>query len=363
MATLLVNNRVNELPASGPDGGLWLPTARLESLSGWHLEPQGACLGDVCVPLPKGREGEFVQGDWFNLGAFAEYLSQPVVYDEPSETWCIGDSAQDMSSALTSTEAPDFEVRDYRGEVYRRSDFLGKKVFMVAWASWCGCRHDLPSWQKLQDELSDTNFQVVTVALESRGVEAALPYIEAANPTHPSLVDPDHTIGRAYGLINVPMSVWIDEEGKIVRPPEVAGATDAFRRMDRSTSKMADEDIAEARETKRAYVEGLRDWARRGKDSPWVLSADEVRQRIVGPSPEQARAAAYFRLGEYLWEQGNRERAQANFDEAKRLHPENWSYRRQAWDLEEQGKSMGPEFWKAIAELGETRYYPVIKTP
>ena len=218
-------------------------------------------------------------------------------------------------------------------------------------------------WQALQAELADTNFQVISVALESRGVDAALPYIEAAKPTYPCLIDREHTVARLYGMLNVPIAVWIDEEGQIVRPPEAAGTTDSFRRMDRTTGKMEAGDLADLRDTRGKYLAGLRDWAARGADSEWSLSAAEVRRRMQGPKPEHAQARAHFQLGEYLWQTGQPERARAQFDEAIRLHPESWAYKRQAWDLEEQGKAGGPEFWKAVEDLGDTRYYPVLQVP
>ena len=143
-------------------------------------------------------------------------------------------------------------------------------------------------WQALQTELSGTNFQVVSVAFESRGIEAALPYIEAAKPTYPCLIDREHTVAALYGMLNVPMAVWIDEDGQIVRPPEPAGSSDAFRRMDRATGRMAAEDVTELRATKAAYLDGLREWAHSGSRSSWALSPEEVRRRTAGPTAEQA---------------------------------------------------------------------------
>ena len=218
-------------------------------------------------------------------------------------------------------------------------------------------------WQALQSELADTNFQVISVALESRGVEAALPYIEPAKPSYPCLIDREHDVARLYGMTNVPNAVWINEEGRIVRPVEPAGSTDGFRKMDLQTRKMPPEEIERSRQTRATYLDGLRDWARRGEASAWALPPEEVRKRLRGVSPEEALARAHFQLGEYLWEHGNRSRARANFDDAIRLHPESWEYKRQAWDLEEQGKSMGPEFWKAVQALGDKKYYPDIQAP
>ena len=97
---------------------------------------------------------------------------------------------------------------------------------MVAWASWCGCRLDLPVWQALMDSTRDQSFTVLAIALDEP--EAARPWIEAASPTYPCLIDREHRVAELYHLVNVPQAVWIDEEGRIVRPPENAGSTDGF---------------------------------------------------------------------------------------------------------------------------------------
>ncbi len=218
-------------------------------------------------------------------------------------------------------------------------------------------------WQALTRELAETNLTIVAVALESRGVEAALPYIEAASPTYPCLVDRQHVVAELFGMVNVPTAVWINEEGRIVRPAEPAGTNDAFRKMDPATGRLAAEDLQVLRAARQRYLDGIRDWARRGSASPWALDEAEVRRRVAGPSMEHELARAHFRLGEYLWEHGHASRAQAHFAEAVRLHPESWEYRRQALDLEEQGKSMGREYWAAVQALGDRPYYPPVIGP
>jgi len=218
-------------------------------------------------------------------------------------------------------------------------------------------------WQALTEELADTNLTIVAVALESRGLDAALPYIEAANPTYPCLVDRQHVVAELFGMVNVPTAVWINEEGRIVRPPEPAGTNDAFRKMDPATGRLAPEDLQRLRGERQRYLDGIRDWARRGDESPWALNEAVVRNRLARPSEEHELARAHFRLGEHLWELGHLDRAQAHFAEAVRLHPESWEYRRQALDLEQQGKSMGREYWAAVTALGDRPYYPPIITP
>src|SRR2546422_367885 len=98
--------------------------------------------------------------------------------------------------------------------------------------------------------------------------------------------------------------------------------------------------------------------SRTGRRAGGALTADQLRERIAAPNPDHARARAWFRLGTLLHEEGRRDGAQAAFAEAKRLRPESWTFKRQAWHLEEAGKSGGPEFWAEVKALGDRPYYP-----
>src|SRR6516164_9630746 len=97
---------------------------------------------------------------------------------------------------------------------------------------------DLPVWQALYQEMKDRGFVPIAVAFDSAGASAAKPWIEAANPTYPCLIDQRHFVAELYDMVNVPTAVWIDEQERIVRPSEPAGVTDAFRTMDRTNFSM-----------------------------------------------------------------------------------------------------------------------------
>jgi hypothetical protein len=185
-------------------------------------------------------------------------------------------------------------------------------------------------------------------------------YDRAATPTYPCLIDEHHVVAELYDMPNVPMAVWIDEAGRIVRPAEAAGASDGFRKMDRGTMTMPKDVAAAGRALRARYVAAIRDWVEYGADSIYALSPDEVRERAAGPSESDVRAAASFRLANYFRERGEVERAQRWFDEAKTLAPDRWTFFRQALQLEEKGKASGPEFLARVAALGERSYYPEV---
>jgi peroxiredoxin len=363
--TLIYKNRPSSsvTGAIGEKGDLWLPIERLEETTGLVVKPEGICFDDQCIPLPAHRAHDFFRDDAtkFNLTAFARLLDQPVLHDSEHSVWLVGEAGGVRRDTLTSLEAPDFTLPDQHGNLHSLSDYRGKKVFLVSWASWWGCRHDLPVWQKLYEKLQNQDFVIITVAFDTGGLPAVREWIDAANPTYPCLIDELHTVAELYNMVNVPNAVWIDESGKIVRSAEPAGVTDAFRLMDRSTFEIPREARLQLRECRESYIGALADWVANGTSSRYALSADQLKQQIAVPTDEHALAAAYFRMGIYLDQQGHKESAQTYLLKARELHPESWAMARQSMWLEHPSKSSGPAFWSKVDELGHARYYPDVK--
>ena len=116
--------------------GLWLTAPDVDRSVGWTLKPEGLCRNDTCVPVPRGRETEFVDGRAVNIAAFWRHMGGPVVRDDTGETWVLGTSAHHRAQTLESLEAPDFALPDLQGRMHALSDQRGKKVLLVTWASW-----------------------------------------------------------------------------------------------------------------------------------------------------------------------------------------------------------------------------------
>jgi hypothetical protein len=93
----------------------------------------------LCFPVPKSRAAEFVRKDSaktsFNLLAFAQLVGQPVAHDVAVSTWYFG-LRSDQRQGLASLQAPDFMLPDMSGKTHSLSDFRGKKILLVTWASW-----------------------------------------------------------------------------------------------------------------------------------------------------------------------------------------------------------------------------------
>lgn len=210
-------------------------------------------------------------------------------------------------------------------------------------------------WQALVEELKDHAFTVVAVALDH--ADAARPWIEAAKATYPCLIDRNHHVADLYNLVNVPQAVWIDERGRIVRPPETAGSNDSFRAMDRKTGAVPDAVLAERNRGKTLYVDAVRDWVLHGAASANALSEAEAAARLEPPDEATAEAHAHFRLGQYLLRQGKVDEGQAQIAQATALHPDSWAMWRQAAPKNERGLATHAEFWARVDALGSRPYY------
>ena len=224
-------------------------------------------------------------------------------------------------------------------------------------------------WQELRTELRPQGLEIVTVALDARGIDAAGPWIEKAAPDHPSLIDEGHLVDALFGIVNVPSGIWIDEEGMIVRPPEPAHPRRPTY-LDRAVPSDASPAQREGIELVRAlhveaerYVAALRDWVRSGSESRYALSPDEVIRRSRPRPIEEATAAAHFALGQALYGRGAQAAAIEHFREAHRLHPTNWTYRRDAWSLAGTDREVvyGTSWIEEVKREGVENYYPPLE--
>lgn len=221
-------------------------------------------------------------------------------------------------------------------------------------------------WQELRTELRPRGLEIVAVALDT-DAEAARPWIAAAKPEHPSLIDRAHLVDELFGITNVPQSVWIDEAGMIVRPPETAWPKRPYFLDREIPSDATPRQAARMAETKKfqvdaeAYLTALRDWAAHGAASQFALSPDEVLERSRPRPIEEATAAAHFELGQHLYLTGRQNDAIRHFREAHRLQPDNWTYKRQAWTLSDPDQGPGDVYegdWLTdVQKSGAENYY------
>jgi hypothetical protein len=241
-------------------------------------------------------------------------------------------------------------------------------------------------WQAFRNEVATQGVEVVTIGIDTAGPEACRPFIEAANPEHPSLIDEHHRVAELFGVINIPNAVWIDEHGMIVRPAEPAPAppslgVDRETRLgevtdlpERFTAIMGEASNIEA--DPESYEAALRDWITKGAQSAFALDPDQVIDRSGPRSDDSARGHAHFEMAAHLELAGEHDAAIVHFRRAHELAPENFAFRRQAWSLEPSIEGPLARFWQGplpgeeadwpyagdwltdVREMGASNYYP-----
>lgn len=92
--------------------------------AGWELKPEGACQGEICVPLEAPDD----------LDAVATKLGMALVRE--GETLAVGPSSVG-GRALETVAAPDLELPLVLGDgVWRLAEQRGRRTVIVAWAPW-----------------------------------------------------------------------------------------------------------------------------------------------------------------------------------------------------------------------------------
>ena len=196
--------------------------------------------------------------------------------------------------------------------------------------------------------MKDRNFEIVAAAQDTGGEAAAGKWYDAAKATFTTLVDTKHTVSSAFHFVNVPMGVWIDERGRVVRPAEPAwtsSRTDTFggRKLEIEGE---------------LYVSALRDWVTNGDSSQYVLSDDEFARRVKPRSAAEMEADASFKLAVWFQQEGQAPLAAKYFERAQALNPDDWNYHRQEWSFtpQEAGRKWLEKFQKQTEP-----YYPKLE--
>jgi len=109
--------------------------------------------------------------------------------------------------------APEFELMDSTGRLWKLSDLKGKVVFINFWATWCTtCKAEVPHKTALFNAMQGKPFQMLGVLY--RDSPDNLPsYFRQYNVMNPTLIDPDNAMAKLYGITGVPETFILDKEG------------------------------------------------------------------------------------------------------------------------------------------------------
>jgi peroxiredoxin len=302
--------------------GLLLSAEALLAATRWELKPQGLCQGDVCVPAHLAAP--------VGLDHVAALLGRPLAV-ETFEGEVVAVLGEPAGVVVTSgASAPPLTLPDVDGEPVPVGG-RGRKTAVVAWSTWCGCRYELPAWKQLADELRADGLDVVTVAMDD-DAESVRPWTQEGLTT---AVDTQHRLSDVFGVVQVPATVWLDEQGRVVKPPTIAPGDDRWQEWTQVESA--------------PHHEALRHWVRTGE-------VPEV-QVSTGDDAGLRSARAERRLAAWLHRNGHAEAAERHFVAAVDLAPLDFTIRRASMPLRGQDP-FGTEFfalweeWEAAGRPG-----------
>lgn len=139
-ATAIYGNREISIEKTLDDpNDLWVMPADLTRINGFVIKPEGACLDEVCIPIRENDTALSVKRDsqqWFNVSELARRINQGSAADTEKRVFAFDLVPSTLGGFLNSAVAPDFELKDRSGKTVHLSDFKGKKVLLVTWASW-----------------------------------------------------------------------------------------------------------------------------------------------------------------------------------------------------------------------------------
>jgi len=126
--------------------------------------------------------------------------------------------------AEVGSPAPDFELEDSNGNLWRLSDLRGKVVFINFWATWCPtCKMERPYKESLYKKMQGRPFQMLGI-LYNDSAHRLIPYFKRYKVSPPTLISPRDEVARLYGIMAVPETFIVDKNGilreKIVGPLE-----------------------------------------------------------------------------------------------------------------------------------------------
>jgi hypothetical protein len=132
--TVLDETRAALVHATVEGDTVRLTPTMLEAALRWTVKPEGLCRGAVCVPTRS--HPDLVTAAGVDLAGVAALLERPLALDVAAAAAALGTAARERAARLASLEAPDFTLADLDGRRHSLSDWRGKKVLLLAYASW-----------------------------------------------------------------------------------------------------------------------------------------------------------------------------------------------------------------------------------
>jgi peroxiredoxin len=131
------------------------------------------------------------------------------------QTLAASSSQARLTPEAARKAAPDFRLKDADGKDVTLAELKGKVVLVNFWATWChGCQTEIPWFVELQRQYADRGFVVVGISLDDDGWKSVGPWLREKKVNYPIVIG-SPALGKQYGLDGMPLTVLVDQQGKI----------------------------------------------------------------------------------------------------------------------------------------------------
>ncbi len=130
------------------------------------------------------------------------------------------------SPASIGRPAPDFSLVDPSGTPVRLSAYKGKVVLLDFWATWCGCKIEIPWYVEFQNKYRDAGLSAIGVSMDADGWKSVKPFLAEHKLNYPVVIGNDD-LGQQFELVNMPLTLLIGRNGNIAESH--AGVVDKER--------------------------------------------------------------------------------------------------------------------------------------
>jgi len=136
METFTIIDGERAVPVAARRSGerVLLDAAGVKDGLGWEVHDGLLCNDSMCIPIADERA--LVREGALDLAGLAAAMDRALAVDLEERAAFLGGSARERSQVLASQQAPDFSLPDLAGRAHTLGEQRGKKVLLVAWASW-----------------------------------------------------------------------------------------------------------------------------------------------------------------------------------------------------------------------------------
>ena len=123
----------------------------------------------------------------------------------------------DQRKSAVGYLAPDFSLRNLKGNYESLDSFRGQVVVLNFWATWCApCRVEMPSFEKLYRRYRSEGVAVLAVTLDKNAGPKIKSFVDEYELSFPILLDEKGEVERLYPSMTIPFTYVIDREGRVV---------------------------------------------------------------------------------------------------------------------------------------------------